>query len=543
MNHYSIHSHFYEISVWRVLFYLSLLLLLIVSIAASAEPSLQDILQACEYLQPGDIPEDIFAPPKDVIYVAPREQGGDDSNDGLSIDKPFEHLDRAIDYVNNHSDTPYTIYLRQGVYLFKDPKVHTDNPYLNIQRGNLYISGYLNEKATIRPYFWPGNPTEYGDERAFDITGPFENITFSNLAFEGWSLIFQLGSLLETAPLRNITLKNISAPNFTRRGGSPDYGTGFLETGYVENDVYGEGKVIFDAPDNAKYQIENLILSHISVNGVDIAMNIGDENDANVKGMRITHFEVVNASAESGNSASDGFAIVNSYKILIDHCRLVNINDDGIDSKSYNMAVVNTYVEGTGRNAVKFWRNGELINSILYNCTQIDDGAIIVKEGPFRMINSVLLEHPVGYAGTYGYDETQPVSNRLLIANSVFGRVRSFYVNTANFNALHNRFCDLVDDASLFDGVVFAGSAEALNALPNCAGNALSTLQFVNPNAADFSLIKNSEWIDAGASAGVKLPAFDFLGNARIAGKEVDIGPIEYGSTPIVLAPDWPIME
>jgi hypothetical protein len=56
----------------------------------------------------------------------------------------------------------------------------------------------------------------------------------------------------------------------------------------------------------------------------------------------------------------------------------VNINDDGIDLKSYDTAVVNCYIQGTGRNAVKFWRNGGIFNSILYNVTNSNDGAIVI---------------------------------------------------------------------------------------------------------------------------------------------------------------------
>ncbi len=518
---------------------ISTLILFLTPSRSQAEPTLPEILQACRYLEPGDIPSDNFLPPSRILYVAPAEKGGNDEHDGLSIETPFEHLEQAIDYANNHADIPITIYLREGIYSFKDPRNHPDNPYLTINRGNLYLAAYPNEQATIRPFYWPGNPSESGDERVFEITGSYENITFDRLHFEGWSILFVLSSPLESDPLRHITIKNITASSFTHRNGEADFLSEFLETGYVDDDVYGEGKVIFDHPEKAKYQVENLILANISVSGVDIAVNIGDENDANVRGIRISHFEILNPPQSSGNSASDAFAIVNSYKILIDHCKIVNIGDDGIDTKSYDVAVVNTYVEGTGRNAAKFWRNGELINSILYNCTQIDDGALIIKDGPFRMIHSVLLEHPVGYAGTYAYDSEQPLNTSLEIVNSVIGRVKSFYVNTTQFQAIHNRFCDMIDEANLLNGTVTARTSEELNAFSNCRGNAISPLQFNNPTLGDFTLLPDSSWIDAGSSEGVMLPTFDFLGNTRIAGQEVDIGPIEFGSTPEVSLSAW----
>lgn len=258
-----------------------------------------------------------------------------------------------------------------------------------------------------------------------------------------------------------------------------------------------------------------------------MAVNIGDENDANARGVRLTGVTVVNPPREPGGSAQDAFAIVNCWKVLVDHCRILNCVDDGVDSKSYDVAVINCYVYGTGRNAVKFWRNGELINSILHNVTHIDDGAIIVDEGPFRMIHSLLLGHPVGYAGAFSYN--QPSTALLEIVNSGFGECRSFYTNSANLRALNNRFFNLVEEPPLFSGAVEAADPAALNALPACGGNALSGPPFVNPAAGDFSLLAGSDWINAGAdaAAGVLLPSFDLAGKPRIVGSAPDTGPLE----------------
>jgi len=487
----------------------------------SAEPSLTQILDACQYLDPGDIPADTFQRPASAVYVAAT--GGDDKNSG-AINAPFAHLDKAIEYANAHPATPLTIYLRGGIHHFKGAPF---DPYQQITRGNLYITAYPNEQATIRPFYWPGNPTDSGNERAFEFFGFYQNITFDRLNFEGWSVIFNPGSPLATPPIRNLVIKNITARQFKRRNGEPGYPRIFFETAYLDDDVYGPGKVLFDHPEAAHYQIDGLILANISVEGVDLALNIGDENDANVKSLRVSHFNVVNESGPPGDSANDAFAVVNSYKVLIDHCRIVNINDDGMDFKAYNVAVVNCYVEGTGRNAVKFWRNGELINSILYSVTDINDGAIIVKDGPFRMVNSVLLHHPIGYAATMACDA--PSTYSLEIVNSVFGECKAFYVNTSAFKAKNNRYFSILEEANLVEGMVNATTAAQLNGLPNCSGNAVSTNQFANPPAGDFSLTPGSSWINAGTRQGVLLPSFDYLGNPRVFGTEVDIGPIEFG--------------
>lgn len=519
------------IHLWRVLLALGM----VWNSRVSAEPSLNEILDGCQYLHRGDIPADTFRPPASAVYVAAT--GGNDNNSGTTISAPFAHLDKAILYANAHPSTPLTIYLRGGIHYFKGAPF---DPYQQLTRGNLYITASPNETATIRPYYWPGNPTESGNERAFLFFGPYQNITFDRLRFEGWSVIFNPGSPLAGLAVRNLVIKNITATQFTRRNGEEGYPRIFIETAYLDDDVYGPGKIIFNNPETAKYQIDGLILSNISVQGVDLAINIGDENDANVKSMRVNRFNVVNPSRQAGDSANDAFAVVNSYKVLIDHCRIVNINDDGMDFKAFNAAVVNCYVEGAGRNAVKFWRNGELINSILYHVTDINDGAIIVKDGPFRMVNSVLLGHPVGYAATMGSDA--PSTYSLEIVNSVFGECKAFYVNTAAFRAKNNRYFDILEDANLVEGLVTAANAAQLNALPNCSGNAISTNQFTNPTSGDFSLKRGSPWLDAGTRQGVLLPSFDYLGNPRVFGAEVDIGPIESRSSRVG-ATDWTLYD
>lgn len=427
---------------------------------------------------------------------------------------------------------PLTIYLRDGVHYFKSRE-----PYITINRGNLYITAYPGETVTIRPYYWPGNPADWGDELAIEFHGSFQNLVLDGLRFEGWSLIVYGGSEIDTPAISKLVIKNCSAGNFTRRNGEPDWTTSFLETCLVAADVYGEGKQIFDNPDTAHYQIKGLILSNISVSDVDIAVNIGDENDANVRGLRITNFTVNNTEAHPGASFRDAFAVVNSSRVLIDHCKLLNIDDDGVDTKSFDVAVVNCFIQGTGRNAVKFWRNGEMINTILYDVTDINDGAIISEEGPFRMVNSVLLRHPVGYAGTIAADN--PTTQPLRIVNCVFGEVRDFWVRTTDFGALNNRFFDILDDSPLVSGHFFAQDDIQLNALPHCDGNATSTNQFINPDGGDFSVPPASEWIDAGTSATSPMPDFDYFGNPRVSGDAIDIGPIEYQKVSPQAASGW----
>lgn len=489
-------------------------------------PGLAALLNACEMLTPGDIPEDTFLPPTEAVFVAPG--GGSDNNPG-TMELPFATLQKAIIYANEHPGTPLTINLRDGIHYFKN----APTAYLTIERGNLYVRSYPGENATIRPWYWPSNPTEWGDERVFEFYGTTQNITFDGLRFEGWTVIFSPGSPITDPTIRNVVIKNCSAGEFKHRNGQPDFFRMFLETAYLDSDVYGEGKQIFNDPDTARYQIENLMVSNVTLTGVDIAINIGDENDANVRGLRLSGVNVINPEAIAGSSASDGFAIVNCAYVLIDHCRLVNINDDGIDTKSFNVSVVNSWVEKTGRNAVKFWRGGELINCILYDVTDINDGAVVFNEGrKGRIVHSLVIHHtqPRGYALTY-YAGDIPASDSLRIVNSAFGEMMGSYVETANFAAIHNRYFDMLNSAWLYQhGTIEAEDAAALNALAGCFGNAMSSQPFAGLAPGSFALPVGHAWIDAGTTAAQAgaLPAFDYSGKPRIVGDAPDIGPFEF---------------
>ncbi|MCL5096659.1 MAG: hypothetical protein M1608_03840 [Candidatus Omnitrophica bacterium] len=500
-------------------------------------PPLPAIMAASTILTNGDITEDHFPPPTNALFVAVAEQGGSDANPGTFL-QPFEHLDAAIDYANAHAETPLTIYLRGGVHYYKSQLLDSQ-----IDRGNLYITACDNQVATIRPSSWPGNPTDWFSEYAFSVVGPYSNITFANLVFEGWEVIFHLGApwaSTQDPPLRNVTLKNIVARDFRHRDADTNAFRAFLDTEPLDNDVYGEGKVIFDQPRTAHYQIENLLVSNVCVLDVDLGINIGDENDANVKGLRISGFDLHNLPRQiTDSNGTDGIGIVNSYKILIDNCTIENIENDGIDTKCYDVSVVNCLVKAAVRNVVKLWRNGELISSIIDGSTWIDDGALVVQAGgPFRIVHSAIIAKSNGYAATLNCanQDTQlsGCSNlvgvtRYQLVNSIFSDVANpFYIETTNY---FSRAClyDMPQAYALFSGgIPDVGTVDELNLMDGSFGNLANPPVLANPAGDDFTSAEGSPCIDAGTTSGVLLPVFDFYGRPRVGGQAPDIGPVEF---------------
>jgi len=500
-------------SRWAIM---SVLAALAAVVAARAEvrrtPALNEILAACEFLEAGEIPEDNSTTNgKTPLYVA---GDGADANDGLSPENPKEHLGAAIEYVNDHPETPFVIYLRGGLH-YRD----TQYEYQELERGELVIRGYPGETAVIRPDFWPGNPTSWGEEVLFYASGPYRNITISDLTLQGWALPFIFGSPFDQGALENLTIKNIQANEFRRRG--PEYITQFFSTDYVSEGYFSSGG--FDPADpGIKYQIEALLLAGITLEGVDMPVNLGDEDDANVKGLRISRVEARNDPTESGSTAVDGFALVNCSKALVDNCVLANIEGDGVDSKSFDVAVVNTLVAGTGRNAVKFWHNGEVINSIIYEAGA--DGAFIIEEGPCRLIHSILMKKGDGYAGTYAWGTGS--SEKFEAANSILADLdHTFYLGSSDLRSQSCLYHDL--PGGLYSGLVEAATAEILNGMPNCSGNIAAAPLLRDPDGEDFRPGPGSPCREAGTATGVLLPSFDFFGNPRTRGEAPDIGPIE----------------
>lgn len=481
-------------------------------------PPLTQILAASEFLTDGDIPVDSSTTAgKTPIYVATN---GSDSNTGLDINSPKLHLRSAIQYANQHPSTPYVIYLRGGIHYESGAF-----DYLEIERGDLYITAYPGESATIRPAFWPNNPQDWGQAHFFVSVGPYQNITISDITLQGWDEPFYVGSDFAEEPMRNLVIKNIHAHDFKPR--FPEFGSVFLTTHYVSRDFFSGAEDFDPNAPGIKYSIEGLILSNILLEGVSMGINIGDERDANVKGLRLTQVEIRNDPQPGGETYEDGFAVVNSYRVLIDHCIVDNIRGDGIDCKAFDVSLVNTYVHASIRNGTKFWRNGELINTIVHDCSPVADSAVVVEAGyPFRMIHSVLIGNTPGYSGGYNWPNTS--TTKVEIVNTVFADLsHKFYMGTGNLQSKHSCYYNM--PSGIFDGQTSVETAAQLNGLPNCTGNISSDPLFVNPAGEDFSVQEGSPCLNAGTTDGVLLPSFDYYGNPRIMGAAPDIGPYEQG--------------
>lgn len=492
--------------------------------APAGATELPEILRSCRYLGDGDIPAVPYAPAAPlVIHVDPA---GDDADPGTDPAFPKKTLGGALDDAHLLPGGEIEIRLHGGVYL-RPP----EHEYRVIRRGNLLIAGAEGEEAVIRPSTWPGYPDSWGEGNLFQAEGPLENLTFRNLVLEGWQNPFYLGG--GSGVLRDLAVVDVRAREFRRRPGG--FQAEFFTSAYRLEDILGSPPVFVPDQAGLPYQIENLILSGLEVAGADLGVNIGDENDPNVKGLRITGCDFT-FDTGGNDTAQDAVAVVNSFKVLIDNCRIRGTAGDGIDLKSADCSVVNTMITGATRNAVKFWRNGELINSIVYDCSPIDDGALIFAEGPGRIVHSLLGRKTPGYCATFAYGEGSARS--LEIVNSVFLDLgHSFYAGTAALAVRNCLFHDM--PGGLFSGAAAAGDPAALNALPGCGGNRAGDPLLLAPGAGDFAPAPGAPGVDSGSGELGPLPNFDFFGNPRPQGAAPEIGPREFDPAGAVRGRDF----
>lgn len=304
---------------------------------------------------------------------------------------------------------------------------------------------------------------------------------------------------------------------------------------WVEGTDDGIRSAIPESGANPQPVVEGLLLYDIAIRDTNIGFNCGEGPCNNV---RIEALSVVMPGSGSGSGA-DAVAIENGDNIIVFNAEITGAAADGLDFKTTRVAVANVHVHDVARNGIKFWHDGDVINALVYN-TGADAAIVFDGGGNYRILNSVIARHAYGgnaYAGTVAYDHPDDPGN-LSIINSVF------YQNAGPL-WVSGAF-DLDTQATLFYGS--GNGQELVWALPDevrigeidqpfsaleaagggCCGFDFTDPGFANPDEGDYTLAPDAFALDRGLSAAVEaLPPFDLLGNPRIAGEGIDLGPYE----------------
>lgn len=283
-----------------------------------------------------------------------------------------------------------------------------------------------------------------------------------------------------------------------------------------------------------KPQISGLLVRDVRIeNARLVGFNIGEGPATDI---RLEHVTVTMKGGADGNSGADAIAIENGDNVFVNRCEVTGASGDGLDFKATRVAVFNSTVHDLGRNGVKFWKGGDLVNTLIYN-TGADASVVFEGGGTYRVLHTIVALHvPAGgaYAMTVGYGNTEPI--QLTIANSIFWKNGgSLWVSSATKLAVHN---------SLFTGSA-SGYEIAIQKKPDeeeyvtkeegwpkdarFQGNLpLGTdPRFENPGKGDFRLRQDSPAVDAGLSKLPSYPSADRQGGRRIKGRGPDLGPDE----------------
>jgi hypothetical protein len=296
----------------------------------------------------------------------------------------------------------------------------------------------------------------------------------------------------------------------------------------------GIRSAIPDGSINTQPVIQGLLLYDIELRDIGVVgFNCGEGPCQDV---RIEALSVTTSSAASGSGA-DAVAVENGDNIIVFNAEVAGAAADGLDFKATRVAIANVVVHDVGRNGIKLWHGGDVINALIYNTGA--DGAIILDgAGEYRILHTTVARHRYGgssYAGTAAYDHPQD-PGRLTILNSIFfENAGALWVSGAfDLDVRRTLFYGSSNGQELIwalpEELVIGELAEPLSALEKSGGGTegLDFVDpgFVNPDAGDYRLTRRSPARDRGLIT-EGLPPFDLLGRPRIEGTAADLGPLE----------------
>lgn len=284
--------------------------------------------------------------------------------------------------------------------------------------------------------------------------------------------------------------------------------------------------------------VNGMLVYDVAIRRAPIGFNCG-EGPCN--GVRLEALSVDLTGGAGGDVGSwgDGIAVERGDNIVIFNAEVTGAGADGIDLKATRVAIANVMVHDVGRNGIKLWHDGDVINALVYY-TGADAAIVFQSGGAYRILNSTIARHAWGehaYAGTVAYDHPdQPGS--LQIANSIFYQnAGAFWVSGAfALDVRRTLFYGSANTEELVWARAGAGltisddsPANALEAAgAGCCGLDFTDPGFVDPDGGNYRLAAGAYARDAGLSEGLEaVPPFDLTGHARPAGRGIDLGPYE----------------
>jgi hypothetical protein len=292
---------------------------------------------------------------------------------------------------------------------------------------------------------------------------------------------------------------------------------------------FREGIVVYAEPVGSEVVLDGLLLRSVVIDGIDLGVscNVGPCDHIWLDSSSIS------GRTSSDDSGADAFAIEEGRQIVVVDTVVTGVAADGIDTKASDVVVSGCRVLDVGRNGIKLWRGGDVINTII-DGTGADASLVGEEPGTYRYIHTLVAHHgdpgETPYVGTWSYDRGASdvvieIVNSIFYENSPGGL---FVTDGADLSIRNSIFTGPPDHRLVQIGeasnYLFADLAD-FEAGRFGANNLMVDPEFVDTPTGDYSTVPTSPARDTGAPvSGLET---DASGGARRRGAAPDIGPIE----------------
>ena len=250
------------------------------------------------------------------------------------------------------------------------------------------------------------------------------------------------------------------------------------------------------------------------------------------------------------NGTANGFDIQTELTGNVTHNKFIrnrqgfNISNGFTGNVTYNIFDSNTSSGNwAGGFHLRLSKNTvEVSNNIFFNNTGNKANSVYIESATTHLLNNLFVISDELTRGVSDAPTIRVDSPNCRLHNNIFSGVKTAIYTDGSFdlpithNLFHNIKIDFVEQAgnNLGNDLLF-WELVAVNATDNLEGDP----HLVDPvTTRDFHLQSTSPAIDAGTNAFA--PADDLDGVTRPVGVTVDIGPYEYGGTPVVTTQDPP---
>jgi len=274
---------------------------------------------------------------------------------------------------------------------------------------------------------------------------------------------------------------------------------------------------------------DGLLVLDSSVHGADLGISC---NTGPCAHWWIERTRVRNRSRRN-DSGADDFAIESGRQVVVVDSTFSGAAADGIDTKAEGVVVFGARVLNVGRNAIKLWHGGDVIDSVT-DGSGADAALVGDVGGRYRYLHVLVHGHSPrgrGYVGTWGYDHTREVF-RIEVVNSIFAGNASggfFAPATARLSVRHCLFDDPRDKLfDLSDGRSWRISElSAFKKAGFGSGDVVGRPRLETVAGRRWSTAAGSPARDAGER--IQGLSRDLYGRSRSRGRGPDIGPVEVG--------------